>query len=246
MPAITDSKYLVRAGWSDVPHLDERTKMDLRSSTPPHLIDAREHGKPSLGAGAIYPIPTEEILCDPFQIPPFWPRGFGMDVGWKRTAAVWGAWDRSVDVIYLYTEHYRGKAEPSIHATAIRARGEWIPGMIDPAARGRSQKDGEQLFWSYQQLGLALVMATNAVESGIYAVWERLSTGRLKIFRTLQNWQAEYMLYRRDEDGKIIKEFDHLMDCTRYLVLGKDHMKVQPVDKSRTAHTIGGDRIAGY
>ena len=28
-----------------------------------------------------------------------------------------------------------------------------------------------------------------------------MSTGRLKVFRTLQSWLAEYRLYRRDEKG---------------------------------------------
>lgn len=249
MPEISHSKYLVQAGWDDVPHLDEQTKQDLIESTPEYLRDARTQGIPSLGAGAIYPIPLSEILVDPFQLPPYWPRAYALDVGWNRTAALWGAWDRSVDCVYLYTEHYRGKAEPSIHATAIKARGDWIPGLIDPAARGRSQDDGEQLIQQYRALGLNLREAENALEAGIYATWERLSTGRLKIFKTLQNLQAEYRLYRRDENGKIIKEFDHLMDDMRYLVLGIRATAIcMPVSSDR--QVIGaasrGDPTAGY
>lgn len=249
MPEISPSKFLIQAGWDDVPHLGEKVKADLIASTPPHLRDARTKGIPSLGAGAIYPIELSEILVDPFKIPDYWPRLFGMDVGWKRTAALWGAWDRSTDCIYLYTEHYRGQAEPSIHATAIRARGDWIPGAIDPAARGRSQKDGEQLMAQYQELGLTLVLANNAIEAGIYEVWERLSTGRLKVFRTLQNWQAEYRLYRRDEKGQIVKQFDHLMDTTRYLVLSmRQHAICRPVATSGAiiGSAGGGDPTAGY
>ena len=33
-----------------------------------------------------------------------------MDVGWKMTAATWGAWDRENDVLYLYSEYRRGQA----------------------------------------------------------------------------------------------------------------------------------------
>lgn len=248
MPEITPSKYLVQAGWDDVPHLDEETKAELLSSTPPHLQDARSKGIPSLGAGAIYPIPLSEVVVAPFAIPAYWPVMYALDVGWKRTACLWGALDRSTDTIYCYTEHYRGQAEPSIHATAIKARGVWIPGVIDPAARGRAQKDGEQLMAIYTNLGLRLEPAQNEIEAGIYAVWERLSTGRLKIFSTLQNLQAEYRLYRRDEKGKIVKDFDHLMDCLRYLVMGI-HTRAETRPVARDMNVIGsasaGDPLAG-
>ena len=184
---------------------------------------------------------------DPFQIPLFWPRCYALDVGWNRTACLWAALDRSADRWYLYTEHYRGKAEPSIHATAIKARGEWIPGLIDPSARGRSQEDGKQLMVTYGELGLKLEAAKNAVEAGLYDVWERLSTGRLKVFRTLQNWQAEYRLYRRDEDGNVIKQFDHLMDDTRYIILsGRTRAIPFPVDKSKLRTGSRGDPSLGF
>lgn len=249
MPEISPSRYMVQAGWDDAAHLDERTKAELLASTPPHLRDARSKGTPSLGAGAIYPIPESEITCAPFPIPAYWPRCYALDVGWNRTAALWGAWDRAVDVVYLYTEHYRGQAEPSIHADAIKARGTWIPGVIDPASRGRSQKDGEQLLEMYRALGLDLETADNAVESGIYEAWQRLSTGRLKVFTTCTNWLAEYRLYRRDENGKIVKAHDHLMDGTRYLIKsGLARAIVQPIAKTAfaTAAAGGGDSSVGY
>jgi hypothetical protein len=116
MPAITDSKYLVQAGWDDVPHLSEQAKRDLMRSIPPWLRDARTKGMPSLGAGAIYPIPESEIVVAPFTIPVHWKRAYALDVGWNRTAAVWGAIDPNTDTLYLFAEHYRGQAEPSIHA----------------------------------------------------------------------------------------------------------------------------------
>jgi len=161
----------------------------------------------------------EEIVCAPFEIPDHWPRVYALDVGWKRTAALWGALDRDTDTVYLYSEYYRGQAEPAIHAEAIKQRGRWIPGVVDPASRGRSQVDGDQLYRLYINMNLDLALANNAIESGIYETWQRMSTGRLKVFNTLQNWLMEYRIYRRDEKGKIVKENDHLMDATRYLVM---------------------------
>lgn len=212
------TRFVVMASWDDAPHLTKEQKELLWNSIPPYQRDARSKGIPQLGSGAIYPVAESEITCDPFEIPDYWPRAYALDVGWNRTAALWGAIDRESQTLYLYSEHYRGHAEPSVHAEAIRARGDWIQGVIDPAARGRSQKDGEQLKQQYLDLGLLLTDADNTVEAGIYDVWQRLSGGRLKVFKTMQNWLAEYRLYRRDDKGRIVKANDHLMDDTRYLV----------------------------
>ncbi|MGI9297832.1 MAG: terminase large subunit domain-containing protein [Gammaproteobacteria bacterium] len=225
-------KYVVNATWDDVPHLSEAAKATLSAGIPPYQLEARSRGIPMLGAGVIYPVPESDYLIDPFELPPHWRRAYALDVGWNRTAAIWGAYDPETDTWYLYNEHYRGQAEPSIHASAIRGRGDWIRGVIDPAARGRSQRDGRRLFSDYCDLGLSLSLANNAVEAGIYQVWERLSTGRLKVFSTLQNWLKEVRLYRRDEKGRIIKVNDHLMDGTRYLILsGGEVAEPVPVKK---------------
>lgn len=207
------------ATWEQVPHLEADAKAELLASVPPHQRDARSKGVPSLGAGAIFPVPESEFTMAPFALPEYWPRAYGLDVGWNRTAAIWAAHDRDAGVVYLYAEHYRGQAEPSVHADAIRARGAWIPGAIDPAARGRGQIDGRALLQAYVDLGLELTPADNAVEAGLHAIWQRLSAGRLKVFTTCENWLAEYRLYRRDEVGRVVRQRDHLMDATRYLVL---------------------------
>lgn len=247
MPEITPSRYLVQAGWSDVPHLDAKTQKELYDSTPPFLRDARSKGIPSLGAGAIYPVPLEEVECKPFAIPAYWPKAYALDVGWNKTAAVWGAKDPSDGVMYLYAEHYRGHEQPAVHAEAVKARGTWIKGAIDPASRGRAQADGERLMASYRTLGLHLIAANNAVEAGLYEVWEGLSTGRIRIFTTLQNLKAEYRMYRRDEHGKVVKEFDHLMDGMRYLKATWDKIaSVQAPDRSTAMTPAISDSTAGY
>lgn len=219
MPEISPSKYLVSCGWSDVPHLTETAKREMLDSTPPHLQDARSRGIPSLGSGAIYPVEESKFVVEPFELLPWWPRVYGLDVGWNRTAAIWAAHDRESDILFLYSEHYMGQAVPAIHASAIKGRGKWISGVIDPNARSRGQRDGENLLKDYRAEGLRLAPANNAVESGLFDVWQRLTTGKLKVFGNLRNWLAEYRMYRRDENGKVVKEFDHLMDATRYLVV---------------------------
>lgn len=217
-PEVMDVRFSVQADWDDVPHLDQKTKDELYAALPPRQREARSKGIPVLGAGAIYPVEEDFIKVPDFIIPAHWPRSFGFDVGWNNTAAVWGALDRETDTGYLYACYKRGQAEPPIHAGAIKAKGDWIPGVIDPASRGGSQKDGEKLLNLYQDEKLTLSLADNAVEAGIHDVWTALSTGKLKVFKSLALWFDEFRLYRRSDNGKgtIVKVNDHLMDCTRY------------------------------
>ena len=174
------------------------------------------NGTPALGSGKIYQVPVEDFSIAPFKIPPHFKQAYGFDVGIKRTAAVFGAWDEDADILYLHSLHYAADAIAAIHADAIKQRGAWLKGVIDPAARGRNPVDGQRLIDVYEDLGLHLEPADNAVSAGIYSINGRLVSGRLKVFSTLSEWFAEYRLYRR-KDGKVVKDFDHAMDATRYL-----------------------------
>ena len=247
MPEISESRYVVTAGWDDVPHLTEKAKRELLAGIPPYLRKARSKGIPSLGAGAIYPVDLEDVICEPFVIPNHYKRAYGFDVGWKRTAALWGAWDPEDGVCYLYAEHYMAEQLPSVHTNAIKARGDWVPGLIDPASRGRGQKDGAQLFWDYKELGLKLNIAENAVQAGLDYCWQLLASGRIKIFPNLGYFMEEYRIYRRDEKGKVVKEFDHLMDCMRYLLVsGRTLAKVKPLAIRTGGGHVPLDERVGY
>jgi phage terminase large subunit-like protein len=221
-------RYCLRAGWDDVPHLSWAEKTSMLAAYPEYQRDARSKGIPQLGSGAIYPLAESETAVDPFQIPAHWPRSYAMDVGWNRTAALWLAQDPESRKLYVYAEHYFAHSEPSENARAIRALGEWIPGVIDPAARSRSQADGTQLIAKYRELGLHVRPAKNAVDAGLLTVWDLLKSNRLKIFKSLANFWQEFRLYRRDDRGRVVKGNDHLMDCLRYAVMSRDHMKTAP------------------
>lgn len=239
------SKSVTMATWDDVPHLSEQDKAELLQSFPEYQRDARSKGVPQLGSGAIYPVSESDFVVDAFDVPHYWKRGYGLDVGWNMTAAVFTAHDAETDCLYVYDEYYRGKAEPASHAAGIRARGDWLTGVIDPASRGRGQADGEQLLQKYRDLGLALIPAANGVEAGLFEVYQRMTTGRLKVFRHCKNWLTEFRLYRRDEKGNVVKRMDHLMDATRYdVVSGLPHHKLAPNYLQRMGHAAGKSHTA--
>ena len=240
------NRFVVMCDWDSAPHLTEEAKKELWSTLPPHQRDARSKGLPQLGSGAIYPVPESEIIIKSFPIPDNWRKCFGMDVGWNRTASIWLAEDPVSKVWYAWSEHYIGREEPALQALAIKARGAQIPGVIDPAARGRGQKDGAQLFQDYLDLGLLLTASKNGVESGLYEVWQMLTSGMLKIFDNLQYTLEEYRIYRRDDKGHVVKEKDHLMDALRYAVVsGRELAKADVTTKPRLATHNGTVKRSG-
>ena len=241
-PEAREFKFFVQAGWDHVPHLDETQKMALLATIPPHEVKARSTGEPTLGSGGIYPIEESLIVIPTRAVPNTWRRGYGMDIGWNRTAVIWGAEDPGSGAIELYDEHYMGRGEPPSHVAAIKARGEWMNGVIDPASFGSSQLDGRVAIDEYRNLGLHIEPALNAIDAGIQTMWTLMVTGRLRVHAHLFNWLAEFRKYHRDTNGKIVKENDHLMDATRYLVFsGVSHFLTPPQRRqARGGSSSGG------
>jgi phage terminase large subunit-like protein len=240
------TRYCVQIGWDDVPHISDKDKAEMLAEFPEHERAARARGEPMLGSGAIYRTPKDRVMVDPFRIPDHWPRAYGMDVGWNRTACVWGAWDRDSDTVYIIDEYYVGQMPPQVHSDAILARGPFV-GAIDPASQGSNQFDGRKLMDEYQRMGLELYPADNAVEAGIMAMTRRLESGRLRIFSTCQNLLREYGLYRRDMNGKIVKENDHALDALRYLLMtGLKHARYATEEEMYKAPRRLISKVTGY
>ena len=213
-------RFAITATWDNVPHLSKEEKADLYASIPPYQRDARTKGVPVLGAGQIYKVPEDEVKIKDFEIPDHWPRGFGLDAQplWKSSVHV--AWDREKDTYYIYAVYKHEQVEPAVHYQALKALGDWIPGVGDASGL---VKDAEKARYIdvYRQLGMDLELQyKRSVESGIQEVYSRLSTGRLRVFVSCEEWFEEFRLYRRDPRGVIVKEKDHLMDSTRCVCTG--------------------------
>ena len=179
---------------------------------------------------AVYPVPEADLIVPPFEIPAHWPRAYGLDVGWRGTAAIWGALDGASGVLYLYREYYSTDRTPSVHAQAISSGGAWIRGVMDPVGNGRQPMDGYRLTRMYRDLGLKLESAASLVDSGTLDVWQRMTTGRLRVFASLEHYLEELRCYRRDEGGQIPMEGHHLQNAARTLVsCGISRMRTEPV-----------------
>jgi hypothetical protein len=185
----------------------------------------------------IYPVSEGQIVVPTFDLPRDWPRAFALDIRWESVAAVWGARDPQSDVLYLYSE-YLAEADPAIHAAAIRSRGDWIHGLLDPASNGRDRRDGYRLAGMYRKLGLQIETMDSPVESGILQAAQRMGSGRLKVFPSLVKYLDERKLYRRDEKDQIVRGRDQLQDAVRCLVNGSSRMRAKPKPTSTNRSDI--------
>lgn len=214
------------ADWDDVPHLSQQQKDKLWESIPDHEREARSRGIPSLGSGAVFPVPDDDIKCADMAIPAHWPQINGLDFGWDHPfGAVNIAWDRDADCVYVCKTYRQAKATPVIHAASVRPWGDWIPCAWPHDGYQHDKGSGLALADQYRAQGLNMLSehATHAeggfgTEAGIMEMLDRMQTGRLKVFESLNDWFDEKRMYHRDE-GKIVKLNDDLMSATRVGVM---------------------------
>lgn len=245
----------------DAEHYTPEQRAAIIASYPEHEREARAKGIPILGSGRVFPIAEEAIKTTAFPIPPHWPRIVAVDFGIDHpTAAVWLAWDRDSDSIYV-TDAYRMRdANIAIHAAAIRARGDWIPVAWPHDGLQRDKGSGEQLAEQYRNQGLAMLRSratfedgSNGVEAGLAEMLTRMQTMRLRVFSHLADWFEEFRLYHR-KDGLVVKDGDDLLAATRYAMMmrrfAKTHEEAGARQRGlRNAPVVAFDMydaVAGY
>lgn len=226
------SRALVICGWDDVPHIPKDKQAALIANYAPHEIQARTKGIPNIGEGAVYPVPEDNFVIPPIDLPAHWPRVAAFDPGLGTGAALWAAYDRDSDVVYLYSEHYLKNAPIESHAAALKGRGAWIPIVSDDAT---NVQDGSTYVGKLRNdYGLLIRKAQkHDKEERVMDVYSRLSGGRLKVFKTLTKFLMEFRLYQRDKNGRIVKKNDHLLNCVEMLVQSGLRVARTRVDRDR-------------
>jgi phage terminase large subunit-like protein len=239
---------------SDAEHYTPEQAAAIIATYPEHEREARAKGIPILGSGRVFPIVEDGIKVNAFPIPAHWPRIVGLDFGIDHpTAAVWMAWDRDADVLYV-TDAYRVKDQSIlIHAASIKARGDWVPVSWPHDGLQRDKGSGEQLATQYRNNGLNLLKeratfpdGSNGLEAGVAEMLARMQTQRLKVFAHLGDWFEEFRLYHR-KDGQIVKQTDDLMSATRYAMMMRRFAKTQEEAQVRLrAQTMTGAPVVSF
>lgn len=201
---------------------------EIEATYPEYERETRAKGVPMMGEGLVFPVPDAQITVSPFEIPRHWPRGAGLDFGWDHpTAAVWAAWDRDTDTIYVYDAYRQRQALIAVNAEAVTRRdpNHFIPVFWPHDGMKRDPKSG-RLFWKlYKDHGVKMYRESARIEDDtggaqpvepvVQDMLERMQTGRFKVFANLGEWFEEKRLYHR-KDGLIVPIGDDLMRATAY------------------------------
>ncbi len=217
------SKHVTRMTIYDAEHYTPEERAAIVASYPAHEREARSKGIPVLGSGRIFPVEESLITAAP-EIRTEWYRIAGMDFGWTHpTAVAWLAEDRDTETVYLYDCYRRAETVVPIHASAIKSRGAWIPvAYPHDGENSTAAGAGTSLANQYRDEGVSMLADAaswteggKSVEAGLQLMLTMMEQGRFKVAPHLSDWWDEFRLYHR-KDGKIVKEFDDLIDATRY------------------------------
>jgi len=252
---------LVHAAWDDAPHIADvpGRREYLLSLFSPHERDMRSKGIPMVGTGLIFPIKDEDIMVEPFEIPAHWKRINGLDFGWVHPfATAFAAWDEQNDIVYMYAEYTAIQTLPPVIASAIKAKGAWIPCMwphdgmsADDKGRDRSKRrtledEGVNMHESWftnppapeQKEG----SGGNSVEIGLLEMLTRMETGRLKIFSTCREFFKEKAQYHRKMKGgktEVVKLNDDVISALRYAVMSLRHARTEVIFVPEMKRRVG-------
>jgi Terminase RNaseH-like domain/Terminase large subunit, T4likevirus-type, N-terminal len=227
MSGESEGQVLIQMTLDDAEHYSPEQRAALIASYPAYIREARAYGRLSKGSGVVYPVTDEQVACDPLPIPSFWRQIGGLDVGGSGeeghpTAAVKMAHDPEADIVYI-TATYRKKGGPIYeHAAALREWGADLPWAWPADALQHERKSGEQIKEMFLGHGLNMLSefaqfedGSTGLETSVEKIYERMLTGRWKVFRHLNDYFNEFGMYHR-KDGVIVKENDDIMDASRY------------------------------
>lgn len=262
MDNLSDGQAYINATWNDAPHLVQDGKLtehaqQIFNAFPAHEREMRTRGVPFMGSGLIFPFTEEQLVVEPFEIPRHWPQIVGIDFGHDHPfGAARLAWDRDSDIVYLVSDYGESRVLPSTHAAAIRPWGKWIPVSWPHDGLNTEKSTGDELRQSYVEEGLLLLpnRATNppdyaqgqkegeggnSVEASLMHMYERMETGRWKVFKTCRYWLAEQRVYHR-KDGKIVKLKDDVISASRAAHMMLRHARTESVRPRRSqSATVG-------
>ena len=225
------AQFCMQKGWDDAPHLNEKVKIDLLGSYPAHQRAMRTKGVPMLGHGRIYDIAEEDVTCAPFEIPPHFRVIDGMDFGFDHPQSqVQLVHDTESECFYVTRAWKKSQVSPIEAWGATKAWAAKVPTAWPLDGLQTEKGSGKQQKAYYTEAGFKLLSShatwpdgSNGVEAGLFEIRDLMLKGKFKIFAGLRDLLDEFLQYHRDENGKIAKVRDDLLDAMRYAYMMRRH-----------------------
>lgn len=212
----------------DAKHLDYEDVCREYASLPEHERIARMEGIALQGDGAVFPFPQEMYVCDSFQIPSYWPRIGGLDIGLAHpTAAVALAIDRDSGCVYAYQEYSVKGKSPKEHAWALKPWGIKFALSHDAFSRNYQTKVTDASV--FEDNGLHVFRAQNSVDAFILKARDMITSGKLWIFKDRCSTLVKQMMlyhYKEVSGGNVMENIykynDDTVDAFKYGLMGID------------------------
>jgi phage terminase large subunit-like protein len=222
-----------RISAAEAKHITAERRAELAGEYSEAEKETRLEGTPQLGAGPIFPLELLPGLVRPFNPDdlPSWARHVvGIDFGFAGGfAAVYLAWAHDTGDIWVIDSFLMQQSSALYHTQRIHSmtRGLRIPIAWPHDGNVHDKGSGLGLAQQYKQFG-ANMMSTHAknhgtndnrVEPGLQEIRELMFTGKLHIAGHNSEMIEQLRGYHRDQDFRVVKERDHLIDAMRYATM---------------------------
>lgn len=235
-----DGIKIVTASMYDAPHIDQDEIEMLRGTYTEEQFRARVLGEFVHFGGLVY----KEWDASRHIVPPPGKEHVqglevlvGVDPGIRTTGVVFAGFDREntcllFDELYLHDE----ATIPENAAQAIRERlrywgteekplePRWI--LMDPSSRNRNLVTGEGVQAAYMRCGINGLEGVADRQAGVFEIKRRMQATdpqMLYVSEDMRWWRWECEKYRMKDkaDGgfDVVKEDDHVLDATRWIVM---------------------------
>lgn len=170
-----------------------------------------------IGGSEVFESPEMDVICKPKDLASIWQRMAAVDVWNDGMGALFGAYDRASETLYLTHEIVLPRSDPAILAQAIRRRCSWIPCVMELEGRNRSLQEGAAIVSMLMENNLEIAGVKLDQGAALAAVATRIVSRTMQAFDTLTTWRSEYRGYRKDEKGALPTTHDNMMRLTGVL-----------------------------
>lgn len=248
--------FYTQSGWADNPFLPPEEIKKMEQDYPAWELPARKYGIPVFGQGKVFEFLISDIITDDLQIDDI-PMDWNLIGGVDPSATSNGTWGGCLlaeapdGCVYLINEYLATNKRLDEHGENIRVMFSALPNVplvCDPAGGGENYERQSALEYLRDEEKLNILVAEKANQAKNHAInkiYLLKRQNKFKICKRCVKTLEQFDQYARDENNKIIKANDHIIDACFYALNKIGCARSKNVLYSSTAiyqKKIGGDK----